>query len=83
MTVGWLRFRSCLSPSALPIPLCHCPVYGRHQSRPARLYGFINGGFRRGVEGGARGVLAHGALGLVGFLDLWARLILGHHQVVF
>ena len=84
MTEGWLRvFVLYLSPSALPIPRCRCPVYERHQSRLARLYGFINGGFRLQVEGGARGASAQGALGLLGLLDLWARRILGHHQVAF
>ena len=57
--------------------------YERYQSRLARLYGFINGGFRLQVEGGARGASAQGALGLLGLLDLWARRILGHHQVAF
>ena len=55
-------------------------TYERYQSRLARLYGFINGGFQLAVEGGARGVFAHWALGLFGVLCLRARGF-WHHQV--
>ena len=81
MTGSWLRFRFLFhSPSAPSIPVCHCPVYERYQSRLARLYGFINGGFQLAVEGGARGVFAHWARGLFGVLCLRARGF-WHHQV--
>ena len=47
--------------------------FERYQSRLARLYGFINGGFQLAVEGGARGVFAHWALGLFGFFCVYGH----------
>ena len=52
-------------------------VYERYQSRLARLYGFINGGFRLAVEGGARGASPTGRWGYGG---LW--IYYGHARTV-
>ena len=83
MTVGWLRF------SFLFIPICpaHTPVplprlWTSSKSARPTLWLYKR---RLSARGGGRGAgcARPWGAGASGVLDLWARPILGHHQVVF